>query len=521
MKASTSCLLTIVACAGLAIAPAAAQTPMATTFTYQGYLREAGVPLDGSADFECNLWGDETGGEPITYPVYVLNVDVADGLFTLRLDFGATVFQSQRLWLEIAVRSPAGSGDYTTLSPRQELTPTPYAIVSGNVAGTPGYIAKFNTGNSVGDSVIYQNGTNIGVGTQCPGGYAKLHVHRTDGALIKITNGATGTGYNDGVLLSFITDSSAAACLWNRETAPLIFATNNAERVRIEADGNVGIGTNAPTAPLHVMGDVNVAVLAQNYDGAYGGRLFGGFRGVEGGVDDYNTTNDGAAGGYLWVIGRGGKSYGSLSSATGWGTLYGAYGSADGANTNYGVYGYAANGTTNYAGYFNGNVHVTGTLSKGAGSFKIDHPLDPEHKYLYHSFVESPDMMNVYNGNVVLDDGGTAVVTLPDWFEALNRDFRYQLTAIGGPGPNLYVAREISGNQFQIAGGSPGLKVSWQVTGIRHDALADAQRIPVEDNKPADEGGTYLHPKAWGMPEEMGIDYAHRPSTDQPDSIEQ
>ena len=74
---------------------------------------------------------------------------------------------------------------------------------------------------------------------------------------------------------------------------------------------------------------------------------------------------------------------------------------------------FAEGGTINWAGYFNGNVNVTGTLSKGGGSFKIDHPLDPTNKNLYHSFVESPDMMNIYNGNVITDASGYATVTMP------------------------------------------------------------------------------------------------------------
>jgi hypothetical protein len=143
-----------------------------------------------------------------------------------------------------------------------------------------------------------------------------------------------------------------------------------------------------------------------------------------------------------------------------------------------------------------GSLVVTGTVSKGGGSFKIDHPLDPENKTLSHSFVESPDMMNIYNGNAVLDRRGEAVVTLPDYFQALNRDFRYQLTCIGGFAP-VYIAREIRGNSFKIAGGKPGMKVSWQVTGVRQDAYANAHRIPVEQNKPAAERGTYLHPDAF------------------------
>src|SRR5262249_49947693 len=123
-----------------------------------------------------------------------------------------------------------------------------------------------------------------------------------------------------------------------------------------------------------------------------------------------------------------------------------------GATNSYAIY--SAGGNI----HFSGNLDVTGTVSKGAGSFKIDHPLDPENKYLYHSFVESPDMMNLYNGNAVLDANGEATITLPDWFEALNRDFRYQLTCIGGFAP-VYVAQEIAGNRFRIAGGKTGQKV--------------------------------------------------------------
>jgi len=139
-----------------------------------------------------------------------------------------------------------------------------------------------------------------------------------------------------------------------------------------------------------------------------------------------------------------------------------------------------------------------GSCTKGGGSFKIDHPLDPTNKHLSHSFVESPDMMNVYNGNVVLDASGEGCVQLPAWFDALNRDFRYQLTCIGGFAP-VYVAEEIGNNQFRIAGGTSGLKVSWQVTGIRQDAWANANRIVVEEEKPLADRGQYLHPEAFGQ----------------------
>lgn len=175
----------------------------------------------------------------------------------------------------------------------------------------------------------------------------------------------------------------------------------------------------------------------------------------------------------------------------------GIVGIAHSGTSAYGVWGASTSG---YAGYFSGKVHVTGTLSKGAGSFRIDHPLDPANRYLSHSFVESPDMMNIYNGNCVLDADGRATVTLPAYFEALNRDFRYQLSPIGAPAPSLYVSEEIRDNRFAIAGGPPGLKVSWQVTGIRKDAYARAHPIVVEEEKPAEERGTYLHPREHGQP---------------------
>lgn len=146
-----------------------------------------------------------------------------------------------------------------------------------------------------------------------------------------------------------------------------------------------------------------------------------------------------------------------------------------------------------------GNLNVNGTLSKGAGSFKIDHPLDPANKFLFHSFVESPDMMNVYNGNVTTDENGLAVVELPDYFEALNRDFRYQLTVIGQFAQAI-VLEEIKGNRFKIKTDKPTVKVSWQITGIRKDPFAEKNRIQVEVEKSEQERGKYLYPEIKNQP---------------------
>ncbi len=113
--------------------------------------------------------------------------------------------------------------------------------------------------------------------------------------------------------------------------------------------------------------------------------------------------------------------------------------------------------------------------------------------------------MNIYNGIVTLDEQGQATVKMPDWFEALNSDYRYQLTSIGKSMPDLYIAQEIIDLKFKIAGGLAGQKVSWMVTGIRQDAYAKAHRMPVEKDKTSEEKGKYIHPELFGQPEEMSV----------------
>ena len=174
-----------------------------------------------------------------------------------------------------------------------------------------------------------------------------------------------------------------------------------------------------------------------------------------------------------------------------------------------GVWGITHTGP--YAGFFQGRVRVTGFLEKPGGGFKIDHPLDPANKYLNHSFVESNDMKNVYDGIAILDANGEATVELPKWFETLNKDFRYQLTAIGAPGPNIYIAEEISNNEFRIAGGTKDMKVSWQVTGIRKDPWAKKHLLPIEEEKTAGEQGFYMHPDLYSQAEEKDVMWSRFP----------
>jgi hypothetical protein len=217
---------------------------------------------------------------------------------------------------------------------------------------------------------------------------------------------------------------------------------------------------------------------------------------------------------------------------------HGVYGESDWGHgvIGHSTHGYAAylDGTVyirgtlsnpDYTVYVDGSVAIRGPLSKPGGSFKKDHPLDPANKYLSHSFVESPDMKNIYDGMIVLDINGEAEIELPEWFGALNKDFRYQLTAIGSPGPNLYVAEEISDTvtdfsnnnnsnkktHFKVAGGTPDMKVSWHVTGIRKDPWANAHRIQVEEDKPDKERGYYIYPELYNQPTNNGMSHLLAP----------
>lgn len=246
------------------------------------------------------------------------------------------------------------------------------------------------------------------------------------------------------------------------------------------ASTNVGIGTTAPQAALDVAGYKLETFVGNPGCGANP------FAGI-----GFGTTGLSNCQNYS-MVGDGVNTY--IAAPTG--TIY---------------FRVNSNGSTPMTIAANGEVSISGSLSKPAGSFKIDDPLDPANLYLYHSFVESPDMMNVYNGVATLDAHGSVWITLPDYFEALNRDFRYQLTAIGAPGPNLYVASKVSANRFRIAGGKARAEVSWQVTGIRQDAYANAHRIPNEVEKPPEERGKYLHPELFDASQEQAV--GDRPSS--------
>ncbi len=404
------------------------------------------------------------------------------------------------------------AGNNVTITPNNSAKTLTISSSAGTIGDNLGnHIATKNielnnhwlSGDGGNEGVYVDKSGNVGIGTSNP--LSKLDVRGN------ITTGINGSGGNL-TLASLDNNNKGGQVLfngggshdsWTLDTYAnnMRLYTNSANvnalqisnagngTTGLSVEGSVGIGTDiALDSKVSIDGN-NTTFYALNASGGsgYGMRAHWNGSGLGAALVCINDGTDGDA---LQVLANGTGRSGMYTRGSP-GVDYLIYSDANGAK---------------WAGYFSGNVFVNGTLSKSAGSFKIDDPLDPANKYLYHSFVESPDMKNIYDGIAVLDNNGEAVVKLPDYFEALNQDFRYQLTCIGGFAP-VYIAQEVANNQFKIAGGKPGMKVSWMVTGIRHDAYAEKNRIPVEVMKPPEDRGKYLHPEDFGLPKTQGINY--------------
>ncbi|HRI42926.1 MAG TPA: hypothetical protein PLL78_12695 [Fimbriimonadaceae bacterium] len=264
------------------------------------------------------------------------------------------------------------------------------------------------------------------------------------------------------------------------------------------------VGQSDSTTGAGVYGYVGFGSLSSGVIGRSDAANGVGVRGVStngstsAGVYGESAVGYGVYGYHTATTGGGDAVYGNSLAANGSGVV----GLCPGTGNAYGVYGAATTSATAWGVYSLGRLGASGTKS-----FHIDHPLDPENKYLNHYCTEGEAPLNVYRGNVVLDPKGMAIVRLPEYFDEINRDPSYQLTPIGRPAPNLYVAREIEGRAFAIAGGNPGQRVSWRVEAIRNDRFVRENGAPVEVEKPDVFKGTYLQPELYGQP----ADRAERP----------
>lgn len=337
---------------------------------------------------------------------------------------------------------------------------------------------------------------------------AKFVAANTAGAII-IPPGSTTSGPFPGNAVYGLVATSDPTLIYNNGN----FASG-------DMIGVFGIATNATNVPPGAIAGIGVYGV-----GTQG--IFGYSPGATG-VNGFGVTGVGASGGTTGVLGIGGKFGGVMQTDnastapfsqtnTGIGLAVNAGSSASFPlpftdNQNVGLYVEAGTnaGTaarTAQAAIFIGAVDVKGNFNatNGTKNFKMDHPLDPANKYLYHAAIESPEMKNVYDGVVTLDGQGEATVEMPSYFEALNADYRYQLTPIGQAAPDLHISAEMTARKFKIAGGLSGQKVSWQVTGIRQDAWAKAHPFKVEEDKTGEEKGTYLYPEGFGQPQKQSI----------------
>ncbi|MGV8042171.1 MAG: hypothetical protein AB2L07_19630 [Thermoanaerobaculaceae bacterium] len=435
---------------------------------------------------------------------------------------------------ELLGSGSSGGGDITGVTAGAGLTgggtSGDVTVGIGPEAVTGGMIAAGAIGSSeLADGAVQTNDIATGAVTKArlsASGGTSGQVLGTDGSnLVWRADNAGGItlpysdhGSSSGDLFYLKNDSSGRGITVETKSDTALWAvggTGNGVDGRTAGSGKSGVtGTSTVSGGRGVEGYNNASTFIGHLGGGQyavygsnGNSISNGYAGYFHGRA--HVTKDLTVGGALGADGieveSGWQQPFTVSTTYSGGTA--VWGEANTGSQAVGIYGRSTGG---YAGYFTGKVHVNGTLSKSSGSFKIDHPLDPANKYLYHSFVESPDMMNIYNGNVTTDAEGFATVTLPEWFEALNREFRYQLTVIGEFAQAI-VARKVEGNRFVIRTDKPDIEVSWQVTGVRKDAYAEAHRIPVEEDKPDAERGFFLFPELFGAPEEQGIEWARRP----------
>ncbi|MEM8994047.1 MAG: collagen-like protein [Acidobacteriota bacterium] len=530
---------------GLAIAgallvgtTAGAQTPLSSAFEYQGVLRDAGAQANGVFDFEVHLYD---GPDPATAGFLgadsAAGVVVEGGLFSLPLDYGLVAFEGgDERWLEIRVRAD-GDVDFTALAPLQRLAPAPYALHA--LSGTPGPRGEPGTPGEAGPpgdpgergpqgdpgepgprgergdpGPQGEQGAPGEQGPPGPGGVDLTSNQTIDGlktfvkeitALDDVeirtdlrvvddvqigTPSFAGTltvyANSEGLNLRRVAGGNFASFRTNSNDDLILQSPGGLLRTQEDlylqfADGSSWRDLHADGADFHdLVGFFDSSENRIGWIGPTGNNL--GLRTDDGDLelrDLVHITGDDDE--YMLFGPLGGRFIRLVEGSSSIRDLNLHLGTAD-------------DGLLQIFGDLRvkESVDIEGNLSKLSGSFRIDHPLDPENRYLVHSFVESPDMMNVYNGNVETDAAGEAWVELPGYFEALNIDFRYQLTVLG-TFARAIVAEEVVDNRFLVRTDRPFVTVSWQVTGVRNDAWARENRLAPEPMKPESERGRRLY----------------------------
>ena len=242
---------------------------LGSSFNYQGRLILNGTPVNGGADIRISLWDAAAAGSQIGVDQTFLAYGVVEGLFSVELDFGAGAFAGDARWLEIEVRSPAGVGGYTILTPRQEINAVPYALhaLNGGGGSGPGYwdlqgSAIYNTGSSK----VFVN-RSFGITSQ---EYFGVHAPVTGyGGMYISTDGNSGLpfyGYKAGATLGMWTYFDGASREWR--------VNNNGDHVAVRYTGEMDLG-NTITFDNNDNTNTGGSIELRKNDGTLGAKLWG------------------------------------------------------------------------------------------------------------------------------------------------------------------------------------------------------------------------------------------------------
>ncbi|MBK9937165.1 MAG: hypothetical protein IPP02_01990 [Chitinophagaceae bacterium] len=350
------------------------------------------------------------------------------------------------------------------------------------------YYEIFELGGG-GSRLVIQDGTgNVGIGETVNPTYKLDVLH---GGATGIRSRSSGTfsvididAANGDAALRF---AKAGVNQWNTRNRPAddyyeIFELGGggSRFVIQDGTGNVGVGaTVSPTHKLHVQHGGATGIRSES-TASYSVIDIDGFNG-DAALRFFQQGTSGAA--FRWVTRN-----------------------APGTN-NYEIFGNNGASLFTDINYTTGKMTVYNDFTAlGVKAFTMDYPLDPTNKTLMHAAVESNEVLNSYSGNIVTDASGKATVSLPEYFEAINKDYRYQLTVIGSFAQAI-INKEVSNNKFEIATSIPNVKVSWEVKGVRNDARMKMNPFTAVQDKPAAQRGKYLDPKSHNQPESKGVSY--------------
>jgi len=242
------CISAAILCSGVVLAG-----PMGTAFTYQGRLLDDDQPANGTYEMEFKLYDSAADPNILLGTHSFRGLQVVDGYFIAQLDFGTDVFDGDARWLEIGTRPTGTTDPFETLSPRQELTPAPYALyaqtagdASGGISGsgTTGYLARFTDTGEIGSSSIYNSVVAVGIGTSSPDAWVHISKGLSPFPVLQLDSQKTVGELTLTEKLLF--DGAEIDAEGTLGDLPICLNSNSS--------GNVGIGTTVPAAKLHIEG---------------------------------------------------------------------------------------------------------------------------------------------------------------------------------------------------------------------------------------------------------------------------